>query len=327
MIEEEAGRTKETSESKITTESTDVLFELTVISLILEFFEKQQDATFKVKAFLEQFEPEQNDRICNFLDYLVDNEVISYWIRNDLFEGKIEKKSDVLSDLQFGLGENTYGILSYILRRLCCNTIENIYNYKSNIDKINNELTLLKEEQNNIIKSDETIKNSLTDFDRSKEQLGDNIKKFDKEFEQAKELFNNLPNQVTEYTSKNIDNALNEKGKITLSVKEEIDNSLKRDGKIGAFVEQIQKDIMQYMSIFIAIFALLNLNLSNLKPWNIRKFIGINLCLVASMTTLTALLAFILYKPNEKEKNYKPWILSAFAIILWAIIIKIMFYY
>ena len=88
----------------------------------------------------------------------------------------------------------------------------------------------------------------------------------------------------------------------------------------GSFLQDIQRDFIQYMAIFIAVFALVNVNLNGLEGRTIKDFLGINLFLVASMTTLGALLDIVLCRPqNECGFPKKSMLLWCGSIVLWAI--------
>ena len=97
-------------------------------------------------------------------------------------------------------------------------------------------------------------------------------------------------------------------------VDDQIEDELKRSGRIGAAMQDMQKDIIQFMGIFIAIFALLGLNISNANNWSAADFFHVNLVITASMATLLFLISVIM--TGKSRRTHCMGILSA---ALWAL--------
>lgn len=97
-------------------------------------------------------------------------------------------------------------------------------------------------------------------------------------------------------------------------VGDSVQEELKRTGAIGGFLQEVQKDLFQYMALFVAIFSVLGLNINSAGKWTVQQLLKLNLILVASLTTLIALLSVI--AGPVKKRTY---VLIGLAILLWGI--------
>lgn len=106
----------------------------------------------------------------------------------------------------------------------------------------------------------------------------------------------------------------------TNQVAKQLEEELKLSGKIGSLTQDMQKDIIQYMGIFIAIFALLGLNISNAENWTITDFFHINLVIIASMATLLFLISIIM-----KGKSARTACMGILTTVLWMLSVFVFF--
>ncbi|MCI9218358.1 MAG: hypothetical protein HFH94_01240 [Lachnospiraceae bacterium] len=103
---------------------------------------------------------------------------------------------------------------------------------------------------------------------------------------------------------------------------DEIEKELKLSGKIGAAMQDMQKDIIQFMGIFIAIFAIIGLNLNHAESWTISDFFQMNLVITASLTTLLFLVSVVL---NNKDNGFRKWLMGILTVLLWGASIFVFF--
>lgn len=101
-----------------------------------------------------------------------------------------------------------------------------------------------------------------------------------------------------------------------------LEDELKRSGRIGAAMQDMQKDIIQFMGIFIAIFALLGLNIGNADNWSAADFFHVNLVITASMATLLFLISVIIKGKSRRTRcmgilTAALWALSAFVFFVF----------
>jgi len=97
-------------------------------------------------------------------------------------------------------------------------------------------------------------------------------------------------------------------------VDSQIEKALELSGKIGAAMQDMQKDIIQFMGIFIAIFALLGLNINNAGKWSTADFFHINLVITAAISTLLFLISIIM-----KGKSPRTSCMGILTAVLWII--------
>lgn len=105
-------------------------------------------------------------------------------------------------------------------------------------------------------------------------------------------------------------------------VDDKLEEELKLSGKIGSATQDMQKDIIQFMGIFIAIFALLGLNISNAAKWTTADFFHMNLVIIASMATLVFLISIIMNVKSLRTicmgiLTVALWVLSAFVFFMF----------
>ena len=106
-------------------------------------------------------------------------------------------------------------------------------------------------------------------------------------------------------------------------VDSQLEDELRLSGKIGNAMQEMQKDIIQFMGIFIAIFALLGLNIGNAGKWSTVDFFHINLVLTASMATLLFLISIIMNGKKDSRTSCMGiltaalWILAAFVFFVF----------
>ncbi len=101
---------------------------------------------------------------------------------------------------------------------------------------------------------------------------------------------------------------------------DEIGKALGLSGKIGAAMQDMQKDIIQYMGIFIAIFALIGLNLGRTESWSISNFFHMNLVITASMATLLSFISVLM-----EGKSPRTRIMGVLTVVLWIAAVFVFF--
>ena len=87
-------------------------------------------------------------------------------------------------------------------------------------------------------------------------------------------------------------------------------------------MQDMQKDIIQFMGIFIAIFAIIGLNLNHAESWTISDFFQMNLVITASLTTLLFLVSVVL---NNKDNGFRKWLMGILTVLLWGASIFVFF--
>ena len=100
-----------------------------------------------------------------------------------------------------------------------------------------------------------------------------------------------------------------------------IDRELTREGRIGISLENTQKDIIQYMGIFVALFSLININIQSFSLKNIKLFIVMNVSLIASIIAMVGLLSGLIHKPHKvKRIDWYTVIMLISSMILWVML-------
>lgn len=94
--------------------------------------------------------------------------------------------------------------------------------------------------------------------------------------------------------------------------KTEIRKELKLDGDIGSAMQNIQKDIIQFMGIFVAIFALIGLSIGRSSSWSVSDFFCMSLVITASMATLLFFISVII-----NGKRSRTIFMGIASVILW----------
>lgn len=224
-----------------------------------------------------------------------------------------EEDPVIQQDILFCLGEKPYGILLAITD-VVYTEIQELSSYKEKIDRIIQQIGVQENILKKINENAETIEQTAADIADKKKHI-DHVA--DSVEEVTKKASANLKKEFDD-TVENLKNKY--KDEIPKLTAESVNDELKRDGKIGSFLQDIQRDFIQYMAIFIAVFALVNVNLNGLEGRTIKDFLGINLFLVAAMATLGALLDIVLWHPrNERNFPKKSMLLWCVSIVLWVI--------
>ena len=91
-----------------------------------------------------------------------------------------------------------------------------------------------------------------------------------------------------------------------------IEEELMLNGKIGAAMQNMQKEILQYMGIFIAIFALIGLNIGHTESWSISDFFHMNLVIAGSMATLLFFISVLM-----EAKSLRTLFMGILTAVLW----------
>lgn len=205
-------------------------------------------------------------------------------------------KTPLSEKILFSLSERPYRMLL---------TLAEIVYYKVT------DFTALRKEIKEQDRELKSIQKGIKEIDTVKNNIEAEAKKIETAGQETKKALDDLEQHKKEALDKISDQA-------ETKVSEKIEAELRRDGKIGSFLQGIQRDFIQYMAIFIAIFSLINLNLNSLKNRNVVELISMNLSLVASITGLAALLEFVLNKSVDQEREEtSSWVLVVMAAVLW----------
>ena len=96
---------------------------------------------------------------------------------------------------------------------------------------------------------------------------------------------------------------------------ETIEEEIKSTGRIGQAMQDAQKSIIQYLAIFVAIFALVNINVVNAAKWSYEELFRVNVIMTTSMATMVMLVhAF-----TNKEHKWFRWVIVLLAL-LWIVL-------
>lgn len=158
------------------------------------------------------------------------------------------------------------------------------------------------------------VRKTTDDFTKLREQMLD-LEKKTKEITGARkeviEIRNGLQKKENSYLGE-----LNEK------VKEDVDDKLqeelKLDGQIGRAIQDMQKNIIQFMGIFVAIFALIGLNLGKADALAPEALLMVNLCLSAVIVTLMGAIGIIIHSGESKLQK-----IFCLAALLWIVVIVV----
>jgi len=103
--------------------------------------------------------------------------------------------------------------------------------------------------------------------------INDNVQRIEEEYKKAdEELYRRLSSEM----GKKMD--------------DHIDRELELTGKIGGAMNSLQKEIIQYMAIFVAIFSILGINAASAGGKTVGELFAINLLLVSSISVLCTIL-------------------------------------
>lgn len=285
---------------------------------IYDFFGKNKNDEFILLHYLQQLGDKEytKEEVYAVLNNMADiGDIYFKYPDGRTCDVRINPEGDpvIQQDILFCLGEKPYGILLDITD-VVYTEIRELSTYKDKIDWIFQQIGIQENTLKKINENAETIKQAASDIDDKKKHIDGVARSVE---EVTKKASADLKKEL-DITVENLENKY--KDEIPKLTAESVNDELKRDGKIGSFLQDIQRDFIQYMAIFIAVFALVNVNLNGLEGRTIKDFLGINLFLVASMTTLGALLDIVLCRPqNECGFPKKSMLLWCGSIVLWAI--------
>lgn len=97
---------------------------------------------------------------------------------------------------------------------------------------------------------------------------------------------------------------------------EAIEKELKLSGRIGKEMQNMQKDIIQFMVIFITIFTMIGIDIRNLDKWTMPVMLRANLILCSTMSTLMTLVSVIM-----APSKIRTYVMSGLSVMLWLIVL------
>ena len=178
--------------------------------------------------------------------------------------------------------------------------------------------------EENISKADEIYEKfqaQYTNFSSSKDTWEEKLKADKTERQEQEKALKAEVKKIAEQRSSNIAKSI---AKTTAG--NEIEEELKLSGKIGAAMQDMQKDIIQFMGIFIAIFAIIGLNLNQAESWTISNFFQMSLVITASMASLLLFISIIMNSKASKDgtdgkngKDSRTRYMGILAALLWAL--------
>lgn len=167
----------------------------------------------------------------------------------------------------------------------------------------------LEEAQNSYKNREEKIEQSCQEIKNLYSDANTQLQAWQKNRDDDKVAFEamsqSLKTELKEVTKKAEENI----GKATT---DKIEEELMPSGKIGAAMQNMQKDILQYMGIFIAIFAIIGLNVGHAESWSTSDFFHMNLVITAAMATLLFLISVIM-----KGKSWRTFFMGILTAALW----------
>ncbi len=285
-------------------------WKLSALSQIYRFIRSASDDgdEYLVAKFLKQEPEESINGLCAMLNDLADTGSISFHRNGEICEDRIDINADpiIANDISFRMNiRPDWGQLE-ILRQLN-NELEEALGWKRKIENRIDDLEILKKESDDIMKVRTEVRQSEAEIKETEGKIRLEVETLRKNVQEDRK------ETIEKAGSKAVDETQNE-----------IDQALKRDGVIGSFLQDIQKDLIQYMAIFIAVFSLINLNIGGTEGRTLTDYLGINLLLVSSIVTLFALLFLILRRPLAKgETNRAAVLLWVAAILLWMITVVV----
>lgn len=170
----------------------------------------------------------------------------------------------------------------------------------------------------------ERLDNSWKGYSASRDQI-DQIKsameaQIAEVNDQKNELNQSIINSETKWKNekKNFEKEMEKQAKNTAL--EAIEEELKLSGRIGKEMQNMQKDIIQFMVIFITIFTMVGIDIRNIGNWTAPVMFKANLIICSSMSTLMALVSIIMAS-DEKRTH----VMSGLAVVLWIIVLASFF--
>lgn len=180
---------------------------------------------------------------------------------------------------------------------------------------LNDSLTLNKSMRNLAIMLQKQ-KPVWESYDRSRQEMTRQHQEMEKWHEELTSMKESWEEEIKTDQKNREQEAKDLKIEVESITKEKVDGQLEEElklsGKIGAAMQDMQKDIIQFMGIFIAIFALLGLNISNAGKWSTADFFHINLVITASMATMLFLISVIM-----KGKSPRTSCMGILTAVLW----------
>lgn len=206
---------------------------------------------------------------------------------------------------------------------------------KSQFCKVEEELKQQKDileqhnkEQQDISKINSEFQQKYNEFTKSMGEFDSKQKDLEKQIDQGKK---DLTGQVeSKYNSfvqelnkkqKDIENSAVSGAKN--KAVETIEDEIKSTGKIGQAMQDAQKSIIQYLAIFVAIFALVNINVEFAAKWSYAELFRVNVIMTTSMATLVTLVHMFTDKEHKWFKQMIMllavlWIVLAVSVFIFA---------
>lgn len=160
----------------------------------------------------------------------------------------------------------------------------------------------------------EELKENWKDYDDTKERIltiEQRVEETKNEIISQKDDWEEKLKKSKEEWKENRKEVLGQAEKLSESI---IEKELEMSGKIGQAMQNMQKDIIQFMVIFITIFTMVGLDLKNIGAWSVAELFRVNIIICASMSALMTLVSIIM--ASDKRRTV---FMCALSVILWGI--------
>lgn len=303
---------------------------LSVLRMLLYFF-KNPKQKYLLSAVVEFAKREYDEEVfCQELLSLIQEEYIEIRPIN-VPEGIKADVTDICAAKQLIQEGNYDKILVALKEQHSGILLHNFVDVNITMLKMKSQFNKVKEEvlqQRNIIKGYEAKQHGIltvelefeqkyNDFTENLEEWNNKQESLEKQIDQAKQSLKvqleNGQKALEQYIKTEQESikeyARNEAGEKAV---EKIEEEIKSTGKIGLTMQDAQKNIIQYMAIFVAIFALVNVNVVNAAHWTYAELFRVDVIMTTSMLTLVTLVHIF---TNNKSKGINKMIILL--AVLW----------
>lgn len=299
---------------------------LRVLRMLLNFF-KDSKQEYLLSAVLEFAKTEYDEEVfCQELLSLVQEEYIEIKLIS-VSDGIKVDNADIYTAKQLIQEGNCDKILVTLKEQRSGILLHNFVDVNIAMLKMKLQFNEIKEEvsqQRNIIKSYEAEQQAVltveSEFQEKYNGFTENLKEWDNkqkslenQIEQAKQSLKVQFEDGQKFLERYIET---EQESIKEAARNEavemIEEEIKSTGKIGQTMQDAQKNIIQYMAIFVAIFALVNVNVVNAAHWTYAELFRVDVIMTTSILTLVTLVH--IFTDNKSKGINKMIILLA---VLW----------
>lgn len=224
-------------------------------------------------------------------------------------EGEYDKILIALKEQQSGLLLHSFVDVNIVMLEM-----------KSQLNKVKEEFERQREIIEQYDQKQQAISNINSEFQQKYKIFEEILCVYDSKQKDLEGQIREARNALTEQAGREYEEfaqTLDEKQKdiedsAVNKAEETIEREIKSAGKIGQAMQDAQKSIIQYLAIFVAIFALVNINVVNAAKWSYADLFRVNVIMTTSMTTLVTLVHIF----TDKERKWLRQMLILLAV-LW----------